>query len=165
MSKIAPIKKFKFTSTKLLALPSNDKDSKSTDLEFTDTEVQGLKCLSGKNGSKRFLFRYCYQGRKGSIAVGHFPDVDLATARKVARQHRNLLAGGIDPKAKRDVVSTFPTVYDFFWNTYLPLAKKHKRTWSDDVSRFKFHCKPLFSISSSKPKKVYGSSFHDLAHT
>lgn len=91
------------------------------------------------------MFRYRYQGRKGSIAIGHFPDVDLATARKVARQHKGLLAGGIDPKAKRDAESTFPTVYDFFWDTYLPLAKKHKRSWNDDVSRFKSHCKQLFS--------------------
>ncbi|WP_022941819.1 tyrosine-type recombinase/integrase [Psychromonas hadalis] len=140
------LKKLKFTTNKLRALPCNDKDSSSTDLEFSDTEVSGLKCLSGKNGSKRFLFRYRYQGRKGSIAIGRFPDVDLSTARKVARQHKGLLAEGINPKAKRDAVNTFPTVYDFFWNTYLPLAKKHKRSWQDDVSRFKLHCKSLFSL-------------------
>ena len=29
---------------------------------------------------------------------------------------------------------------DFFYNTYLPLAKKRKRTWNDDVSRFNNHC-------------------------
>jgi hypothetical protein len=49
MSKTEYIKKFKFTVSKLLTLPSNDKNSKSIDLEFSDTEVIGLKCLSGLN--------------------------------------------------------------------------------------------------------------------
>ncbi|NVP03413.1 DUF4102 domain-containing protein [Photobacterium damselae subsp. damselae] len=62
-------------------------DSPSTELEFSDTDVTGLKCLSGKTGSKRFLLRYQINGKKTSIAIGRFPDVDLSTARKIARQY------------------------------------------------------------------------------
>lgn len=82
--------KFKFTTSALKALPANPPDPKGTELEFSDTEVIGLRCLSGKSGSKRFLLRYQFQGRKCSIGIGRFPDVDLATARKIARQHKAL---------------------------------------------------------------------------
>lgn len=51
-------KKFKFTNASILAFPANPKDAKSTDLEVSDTEIVGMKCQSGKNGSKRFLLRY-----------------------------------------------------------------------------------------------------------
>lgn len=133
-------KKFKFTTSTLKALPANPPDAKGTELEFSDTEVIGLRCLSGKSGSKRFLLRYQFQGRKCSIGIGRFPDVDLATARKVARQHKANIAMGINPKAERDELVNkpqLPTIKEFFYDTYLPLAKKRKRSWSDDEARFK----------------------------
>lgn len=132
--------KFKFTTSNLRNIAPNLKLSPSTEKEYSDTEVTGLKLLSGKSGSKRFLLRYKFGGRKASIAIGVFPDIDLSTARKVARKHKAALAEGIDPKASRHAKKSSPTLHDFFWQTYLPLAKKHKRTWSDDVSRFKNHC-------------------------
>lgn len=115
--------KFKFTTSTLKALPANLSDAKGTELEFTDTEITGFKCLSGKSGSKRFLLRYTFQGRKTSIAIGRFPDIDLATARKIARQHKAKIAMGIDPKAQRDEINNkplTPTVKEFFYGTYLP---------------------------------------------
>ena len=133
-------KKFKFSTSLLKSLPSNPSNAKATELEFSDTEITGFKCLSGKSGSKRFLLRYTFNGRKTSIAIGRFPDIDLSIARKVARQHKSNIAMGIDPRVKRDEVINkplVPTVQSFFYETYLPLAKKRKRSWSDDISRFK----------------------------
>ena len=132
-------KKFRFTTTLLKALPVNPPDARATELEFSDTEVIGLKCLSGKSGSKRFLLRYVFQRRKTSIAIGRFPDVDVATARKVARQYKADIAQGVDPKASRNAgvnSPQFPTVRTFFYDTWLPLAKKRKRSWRDDKARF-----------------------------
>ncbi|MEZ9576484.1 MULTISPECIES: tyrosine-type recombinase/integrase [unclassified Vibrio] len=133
-------KRFKFTTTNLKALPRNPPDSPSTELEFSDTEVVGLKCLSGKTDSKRFLLRYQMNGKKRSIAIGRFPDVDINTARKIARQYKSQIAQGQDPKQERDMTKAIPTVGEFFSNTYLPLAKQRKRTWKDDAQRFKYHC-------------------------
>jgi len=141
-------KKFKFSTSLLKSLPSNPPNAKATELEFSDTEITGFKCLSGKSGSKRFLLRYTFNGRKTSIAIGRFPDVDLSTARKVARQHKADIACGIDPKVKRNELinkPSIPTIQSFFYDTYLPLAKKRKRSWSDDVSRFKL-CKSIHHI-------------------
>ncbi len=89
-------KKFKFTNANLKSLPAN---SSSTELEVSDTEIIGLKCLSGKTGNKRFLLRYKFNGRKCSITIGRFPDIDINQARKVARKYKDMIADGIDLKA------------------------------------------------------------------
>ena len=83
-------KKFKFTIPTLNNLPKNHATSKSTELEFTDTEVIGLKCLVGKTGNKRFLLRSIspVTRKKASIALGRWPDIDLPTVRKKARSYK-----------------------------------------------------------------------------
>ena len=50
-------KSFRFTNTTIKALPANT-ETRSTGLEVSDTEVIGLKCLSGRNGNKCFLLCY-----------------------------------------------------------------------------------------------------------
>lgn len=138
--------KLKLTTANIKQIPPNDKKSPSTEKEYSDTEVTGLKLLSGKNGSKRFLLRYRFQGKKASIAIGAFPDIDLSTARKIARKYKTQLAEGINPKVERNAKVLLPTVSEFFNNTYLPLAKKRKRTWNDDLSRFNNHCGSIKNI-------------------
>ncbi|MCV6589963.1 MAG: Arm DNA-binding domain-containing protein, partial [Marinobacterium sp.] len=132
-------KKFKFTNERIRTLPANPASASSTDLEISDTEVIGLKCLSGKSGNKRFLLRYVFEGKKRSIALGRFPDIDVATARKAAREHRAVLADGKDPKAaaERAQESAIPTVSEFFWQTFLPLQQKHNKSWKNDIQRFR----------------------------
>ena len=70
--------KFRFTNSSIKSLPAQRRDAAATELEFSDTEVIGLKLLSGKSqGSKRFLLRYTLQGKKRSIALGRFGDIDV----------------------------------------------------------------------------------------
>ena len=45
---------FKFTQKNIAALPAHTKDSKSTEQEYSDTLVAGLKLLVGKSGTKKF---------------------------------------------------------------------------------------------------------------
>lgn len=139
-------KKFKFTNASIKALPANPKDAKGTDLEVSDTEIVGLKCLSGKNGSKRFLLRYTFQSRKCSIALGRFPEVDVGAARRIASKYKLQLAEGVNPQDAKSSTNKMPTVSEFFWNTYLPVAKQRKKSWDDDVSRFEHHCKSIWNI-------------------
>jgi integrase len=68
--------RFKFTNTNLKAIAANDINSRSTELELSDSELSGLKLLVGKSGNKRFLFRYSHQSKKRSITIGKFPDLD-----------------------------------------------------------------------------------------
>jgi len=136
------MKRFKFTNALLKALPANDAKSASTELEFSDTEVIGLKCLSGKTGNKRYLLRYTFQSQKKSISIGNIKDIDIATARKIARKLKAKVADGIDPKAEKDSYKSQPTVSEFFWNSYLPYIKKHKKSWDKDVQRFRDYIEP-----------------------
>jgi hypothetical protein len=78
-------KRFKFTTAKLKSLPINPKTSSSNELEVSDTEIVSFKCLSGKTESKRFLLRYQFNGVETSISIGRFPDIELNTARQIAK--------------------------------------------------------------------------------
>lgn len=147
---------FRFTNQSIKALPKNQSTT-STELEVSDTETIGLKCLIGRSGNKRFLFRYTYQGKKRSLAVGRFPEVSVGDARNIVTQWKGLLCCGIDPKVAREeeqrtTISTVNngdenekveeitneslTVSQFFWQVYLPYAKQRKRSWDKDQSRF-----------------------------
>jgi len=144
-------KQFKFTDARIRALPANPATSASTDLEVSDvsddgSSALGLRCLSGKGGSKRFLFRFTFNSRKRSIALGRFPDINVATARKAARRYRAMLAEGIDPKAEQETQKQQPTITEFFWNTYLPYQKKHTRysSWDHERQRFMKHINPRY---------------------
>ncbi len=44
------LKRFRFTNTVIAALPANPASSRSTESEYSDTEISGLKLLSGKSG-------------------------------------------------------------------------------------------------------------------
>ncbi len=136
-------RKFYFTNAKIKALESHSTSSASTECEYTDdSSVSGLKLLVGKSGSKRFLLRYTFQSRKRSIAIGKFGDIDVQTARTIAKKYRAQIAGGIDPKAERDSYRQIPTISDFFWNTYLTVIKTNKRSWKKDLQRFKDFIEP-----------------------
>ncbi|MEI6893999.1 MAG: site-specific integrase [Colwellia sp.] len=128
--------RFKFTNSKLKALPANDIDSRSTDQEYTDTEISNLKLLVGKTGSKRYLVRYQIKSKKRSITIGKFPQVNINDARSIARKHLSLVASGVDPKQERENQRLMPTLDEFFNESYLPYIQQKKRSWSHDKQRY-----------------------------
>jgi integrase len=101
----------------------------------TDTLVQGLKCLVGKTGNKRFLFRYTFNSKKQSLSLGRYGDIDVTTARQMAQKHRVTLGEGVNPKAERDCPTRL-TVDAFFTEHYLPKISKTKKTHIDDYYRY-----------------------------
>lgn len=58
------IRRFQFTTKNIKALPIHDRNSPSTDMEYTDSEVIGLKVFVSKTGRKSFHLRYLFNGRK-----------------------------------------------------------------------------------------------------
>lgn len=131
----------KFTQTKLAALPPNPKDSKSTEAEYSDTVVVGLKLLVGKNGNKKFLYRYSYNGKKRSIAIGSFGAFTVDQARAIANKHKATVALGDDPKQVRNDKLTFA---EFALKQYLPHAKVNKRSANSDASKLRIYLIPAF---------------------
>ena len=135
--------KFNFTDKAIKALKAPPRDSPSSELEVTDSQTVGLKCLVGKTGNKRFLFRYTYNRRKCSIGFGRFGDINVATARKLAQKYRMALNEGINPKVDRNCPTRL-TIDEFFQQHYLPSIKKRKKSWRDDVYRYDTHIAPKF---------------------
>jgi hypothetical protein len=140
-------KQFKFTDARIRALPASPGSASSTDLEVSDTEITGLKCLSGETGRKRFLLRYIIDGRKRSIGLGRFPEVDVATARSVAQRFRRMLAEEQDPKHEQLAASQRPTVSAFCWDTFLSLQKEAQEVVEPGCAMFSGSCRAILGAS------------------
>ncbi|HCH6179743.1 TPA: integrase family protein [Vibrio parahaemolyticus] len=150
----------RLTATFLNNLKPNPRTAKSTDYEINLSAMKdsglptGVRCLVGKSGGKRFLLRYIspqIPGKKSAIGLGRHPETDLVTLRKIAKEYRQKILEGIDPKLERDNQTTEKTMTleRFFDEVYLPLAKQ-KRSWKDDVARFRL------------AKSIHHISIHDL---
>ncbi|MCX8840464.1 tyrosine-type recombinase/integrase [Vibrio parahaemolyticus] len=145
----------RLTTTFLNNLKPNPSNAKSTDYEVNLSAMKdsglpvGVKCLVGKRqGSVRYLLRYTspVTGKKASIGLGRLNDTDLITLRKKAKEYRQQILEGVDPKIERDTekVDTSMTLERFFNEVYLPLQKQ-RRTWKDDVARFR-HAKSIYHV-------------------
>lgn len=149
----------RLTTTFLNNLKPNPANAKSADYEVNlsamkDSDLPvGVRCLVGKGkGSVRFIFRFTspVTGRKASIGLGRLNDTDLITLRKKAKEYRQQILEGVDPKIERDTEKTDSsmTLERFFNEVYLPLAKQ-KRSWKDDQARFR-HAKSIFHVPINK---------------
>ncbi|EPO5781031.1 tyrosine-type recombinase/integrase [Vibrio harveyi] len=144
----------RLTTAFLNNLKPTPANAKSTDYEVNLSAMKdsglptGVRCLVGKSGNKRFLLRYTspVTGKKASIGLGKHPETDILTLRKVAKEYRQQILEGIDPKIERDTekVDSSMTLERFFNEVYLPLAKQ-KRSWKDEVARFR-HAKSIHHV-------------------
>ena len=136
--------RFRFTNKLIAVLPPQQPHSRSTDAEYSDTELSGLKCLVSKGeGKKKFLLRYLYNGRKRAIALGHYPELDVSSARALASEFKRQIAHGVDPKQQRQEKRNALTLSEAFYECYLPWAQHHKRSWNKDAQRFRDHIAPV----------------------
>jgi len=80
--------------------------------DISDGAVAGLLIRISPNGSKHWLFRYTWKKARPRIALGQFPAVGIAEARKLALECNEWLERGVDPRraarphrrtAKKDV--------------------------------------------------------------
>jgi integrase len=65
------------------------------------TDGRGLFLLVTPAGGKLWRWKYRYQGSEKLMSFGGYPDVSLVDARELHAAARKLLAGGVDPMAKR----------------------------------------------------------------
>lgn len=157
----------RLTTAYLNNLKSNPAAAKSTDYEINLSAMKdsglpvGVRCLVGKSGNKRFLLRYVspVTGKKASIGLGKHPETDLDVLRKHAKECRQHILEGIDPKIERDTdkIDALMTLERFFHEIYLPLQKQ-RRTWKDDIARFghakSIHHVPINVLSAAHIVKV-----------
>jgi integrase len=76
------------------------------DRRYILADGHGLSLQVMPNGSKRWRFRYRFDGRANMISFGLWVDVPLDAARKLAADARDLLSQGINPSAHRKAEKT-----------------------------------------------------------
>ncbi|WP_043320058.1 integrase arm-type DNA-binding domain-containing protein [Microbulbifer sp. HZ11] len=83
------------TDTKLRALKPKSK-------KYRMVDGQGLMVEVLPSGTRRWLFRYVWQGQRCDIGLGVYPAITLKRARAIREHYRELLAEGIDPRVWRE---------------------------------------------------------------
>ena len=140
--------RFDFTNRAIKALPAAAPDTKGD--EYTDKCCAGLKVYVGLTGRKVFWYRYTtLAGKKRAIRIGDFSTsgIDVAEARQTVAKYRAIVDRGGDPQDARDRVRSMPSFENFVEEQYFPYAVAVKRSYKDDVSRYKNHLKAKFGRS------------------
>lgn len=88
------------------------KHAKAAEKPYKLADGGGLHLLVGTDGSKRWRFNYRWAGKYRTLALGVYPAVSLAAARKAHKAARDTLEQGRDPgharaveKATRDIAA------------------------------------------------------------
>ena len=74
---------------------------KPADKVYKVTDERGLYLEISPSGSKLWRYKYLYMGKDKRIALGRYPEVGLAEARRKRIEARESLDNGIDPLANR----------------------------------------------------------------
>jgi len=77
------------------------KAAKATDKPLKLFDGQGLFLLTTPEGGRRWRLKYRFDGKEKLLALGTYPEVTLAAARKAAAAAREKLAHGIDPSEQK----------------------------------------------------------------
>lgn len=133
----------RLTESSVVKLKGPVSESTKKQIEYTDSDVIGLKIEVGKSQQGSYRFRYTSpRGRKSSIRIGTVGAMSLTEARQKAREYRAMLDRDDDPQDVRQRQREQPSLAEFIADTYLPWASIHKRSYKDDVSRCTHHIIP-----------------------
>jgi integrase len=77
------------------------KSFKPKDTPYKKTDGGGLFLLINPNGSKAWRYKYRFLGKEKLLAIGVYPEISLAAARKEHSEARKLLIEGVDPSAAK----------------------------------------------------------------
>jgi integrase len=106
------------------------------DKEYAITDGQGLSVVVRPNGTKLWLYRYRFGGKRKNMSLGTFPGVGLKAAREKRHNAEKLLDQGQDPVAVREakrqedekLKHTFRAVGEEWATTKLEKENKAKST-------------------------------------
>ena len=157
-------RQFKFTKKLLDALSPCPADTKTSEVEFSDTDVAGLRIVINRLGRKYFMLRYTFDTRKRSMKLGDYPVMDIGLARERAQELRTEIAKGFDPQVVAVALEPAPvlTLAEFFEADFLPYSKAANRSWKDSLGRWRHHLQPAFGgklLTDLKTQDI--QRFHD----
>lgn len=97
--------------------------AKSQEKDYKMNDGRGLYLLVSKAGGKHWRMKYRVHGKEKKLALGSYPDVSLAKARRNCDEARISLADGFDPaleKRKAKATACFNVQ-----NTFQLIAREH----------------------------------------
>jgi integrase len=124
----------------------------ANEYEVSDGKVSGLRVAVQPTGHKSFIVRYRFAGRSRQLALGSYPALTLALARKRAQEANGAIAAGRDPgwekKAAREALRAAQVdehrvekVFEEFKAKYL--ARHVGAAWAREAERLmKAHVLP-----------------------
>jgi integrase len=112
------------------------RNAKTADKEYTLADGQGLSVVVRPNGTKLWLYRYRFGGKRRNMSFGIFPGVGLKAARDKRHDAERLLDQGQDPVVVRETQRqedektkhTFRAVGQEWLTTRFEKEKKAKTT-------------------------------------
>jgi integrase len=93
--------------------------------------------------------------------LGITTEVKLADVKVRALQLKAEISNGKDPKEETLKKKSIPSFSEFFEDQYLPHAKQHKRTWSNDEQMYNTHLNKVFGhLKLTAIKREAAQKFH-----
>ena len=114
-----------------------------TSIELCDRGLY-VEVRSSCPGQGTYYLRYKDStGKTCHQKIGRTTDIDLADARKKAKQLKAEIALGANPRGEAKAQKEVPTLDSFFDQQYLPHIRVHKRSWKRDVELYA-RLRPVF---------------------
>lgn len=80
------------------------KNAKPKEKPYKLAAGRGLHLLVKTDGSKHWQFRFRFDAKENTIAIGRYPEISLANAEQLATSSLDLLANGINPSDNKKAV-------------------------------------------------------------
>lgn len=106
--------------------------------------VPGLMLLVRDNGVKGWILRAMIRGKRADIGLGGYPAVTLADATKAARETREAIAKGQDPRAEKKAAKAALMTFAKAAREYIALHRagwknaKHAQQWENTLETYVF---------------------------
>jgi len=125
-----------FNFRRLAATPLSNiqvRTAKPQDKPFKLTDSGGLYLLINPTGSKLWRYNYRFAGKRKTLALGQYPDISLAEARKRHAEARQQVAQNIDPSAikKTQKIANQEHAQNTFEAIFREWHSKQSNIWSD----------------------------------
>lgn len=103
---------------------------------YTDSYTKGLQLLLKPSGTKYWLLRFAFNGKRHELGIGPFPDLLPKEARQIAQEARTLIAKGENPLTRKLVhksqLRTLEAKKITFRDFALTCIKDKESEWSSD---------------------------------
>ncbi len=117
-----------------------------TKLTLTDPDTRGL-VFEVRNSGRSFYYRYTHEGRQRTVALGPYPALSIADARRKTEELKRQMLVGEDPLAARDRERQVPTIGQFWDEVYWPHIQLHHKNKLGIRSAFSIHIGKKFGTT------------------